>query len=483
MNISYSSTLHSRSEIIHVLYDQSSRTQAKLEQKTNGVSKLQWVFAGCVFLGCIVFAGCGLSSVFVSQVDKAIAAVNDTRDKLIQHGDDWQRLIKGLNEDLQHFSDGTVRKASDEARKIMQEGIQLSGQEINCRVDIIDTHIERRLDQVLHILKKDYHQTVLPPQVCTITPPSIDLGLTAQTELSISGAFFFNGPKPTIQIQNVDESTKPVSGDLVSRVTNYEMRVDLNELKRNGLLGLTAKRVLVTAEGSSIANEIPVVQAPSCSDHIKNEDETDIDCGGKLCAVCQNRQVCSVNSDCAGAACINGRCGYHQIGGMVSPYPDYGGGGGGNLVQDSECPTGSVAVGVFARTGNYMDSIGVVCAPLLPSGVISGAGTFANRVSDAGGNIDHISMCPLGRALRGLVGHTGAYVDEIKGQCSFPQDIALQVLPLDTAISSAITAESGGNPASVECGSGQAMVGLRARSGAYLDHLNIICAAIQRVAP
>ncbi len=45
----------------------------------------------------------------------------------------------------------------------------------------------------------------------------------------------------------------------------------------------------------------------TCFDNIKNQDETDIDCGGHTCARQFNiNQTCSVTSDCNNATCVDG---------------------------------------------------------------------------------------------------------------------------------------------------------------------------------
>ncbi|CAF3697790.1 unnamed protein product [Adineta steineri] len=45
-------------------------------------------------------------------------------------------------------------------------------------------------------------------------------------------------------------------------------------------------------------------QAPTCKDRIKNQDETDVDCGGATCASkCLLQQGCGSNSDCINRAC------------------------------------------------------------------------------------------------------------------------------------------------------------------------------------
>jgi len=43
--------------------------------------------------------------------------------------------------------------------------------------------------------------------------------------------------------------------------------------------------------------------APNCSDGIKNQDETDVDCGGTVCPPCGDGATCNVASDCTSGHC------------------------------------------------------------------------------------------------------------------------------------------------------------------------------------
>ena len=46
----------------------------------------------------------------------------------------------------------------------------------------------------------------------------------------------------------------------------------------------------------------------SCSDGIKNQDETDVDCGGLTCPACAELLRCVKNTDCAKGTCVAGIC-------------------------------------------------------------------------------------------------------------------------------------------------------------------------------
>jgi hypothetical protein len=51
-----------------------------------------------------------------------------------------------------------------------------------------------------------------------------------------------------------------------------------------------------------------ITTAASCADQIKNQGESDIDCGGTVCAACGVGKSCSTGTDCAGGLCVAGSC-------------------------------------------------------------------------------------------------------------------------------------------------------------------------------
>jgi len=52
----------------------------------------------------------------------------------------------------------------------------------------------------------------------------------------------------------------------------------------------------------------PRCAEPTCSDGVRNGDETDIDCGGPDCATCANGKTCVDDEDCASETCIDDFC-------------------------------------------------------------------------------------------------------------------------------------------------------------------------------
>jgi hypothetical protein len=77
-----------------------------------------------------------------------------------------------------------------------------------------------------------------------------------------------------------------------------------------------------------------VPTAPTCSDGVKNGDETDVDCGGGNCPQCGDGKSCSLASDCASGVCTDGTC--------VPVCLNLGD----NCTLNSECCSGSCVDGV-----------------------------------------------------------------------------------------------------------------------------------------
>lgn len=51
-----------------------------------------------------------------------------------------------------------------------------------------------------------------------------------------------------------------------------------------------------------------IVSAATCSDGVKNQDETDIDCGSFLCPKCADTKECRYAFDCISGVCTGNIC-------------------------------------------------------------------------------------------------------------------------------------------------------------------------------
>ena len=55
-------------------------------------------------------------------------------------------------------------------------------------------------------------------------------------------------------------------------------------------------------------NYVFTFQTPSCSDGVKNGNETDVDCGGSTCGACGDNKGCLTATDCQSGLCNNNKC-------------------------------------------------------------------------------------------------------------------------------------------------------------------------------
>ncbi|MBI2128638.1 hypothetical protein HYU07_00215 [Candidatus Woesearchaeota archaeon] len=64
----------------------------------------------------------------------------------------------------------------------------------------------------------------------------------------------------------------------------------------------------------------------TCSDNVKNNDETDKDCGGSNCPKCHVGKTCLISRDCATNYCLNSQCTEKTTGSTTEPNPEKSGG-------------------------------------------------------------------------------------------------------------------------------------------------------------
>jgi hypothetical protein len=60
--------------------------------------------------------------------------------------------------------------------------------------------------------------------------------------------------------------------------------------------------------GQETPGQDPPVPSATCTDGVKNGNETDVDCGGGTCPRCATGKTCASRNDCASARCTAGTC-------------------------------------------------------------------------------------------------------------------------------------------------------------------------------
>jgi hypothetical protein len=88
----------------------------------------------------------------------------------------------------------------------------------------------------------------------------------------------------------------------------HEGDVQICKANASGVLGWEQRTVCYSGCQVSSSGVAECVDAPSCTDSRKNQDETDVDCGGTYCSPCGQGKKCKNDTDCQSGACIGGVC-------------------------------------------------------------------------------------------------------------------------------------------------------------------------------
>ena len=72
-----------------------------------------------------------------------------------------------------------------------------------------------------------------------------------------------------------------------------------NPIPSTAMLGLA---LLIAACGGKST------PAETCDDGVKNQYESDVDCGGSTCSACRGGKSCAADSDCVTNTCTGGVC-------------------------------------------------------------------------------------------------------------------------------------------------------------------------------
>ncbi|CAF4149696.1 unnamed protein product, partial [Adineta steineri] len=91
---------------------------------------------------------------------------------------------------------------------------------------------------------------------------------------------------------------------------NSNCAIKSRDKATNALRGLSTFEAMVQINGSApfelqakFYSFTTRITSPTCTDNIHNEDETDVDCGGRICSACADTKSCLVNADCSNNNC------------------------------------------------------------------------------------------------------------------------------------------------------------------------------------
>ena len=173
---------------------------------------------------------------------------------------------------------------------------------------VVGTHdITIRVDPSDNVVETNESNNNASKQISVSSPPSPppeDKYMSIYTEGNCVGEL--------ILITVIDEDNNPVSGADIDIFFNGSKIEDLSTNPQGETSFVPAEEGVYTIYASKSGyhdeqKDLTVIICETCFDGIKNQDETDIDCGGS-CPKCEDGKNCSTDTDCLSGWCYNGVC-------------------------------------------------------------------------------------------------------------------------------------------------------------------------------
>lgn len=221
------------------------------------------------------------------SVDEVTATMQNAIDALGQQSASWQATLQDLQQKLaQNASD-----LANQVAQLAQRGLAYSGVEVQCRTDIVGTHMRNALINLLHTFKHEPLDPV-PPTICQVIPDNLDYSHLPDA-LRFTGADLDDTDKP-LAVAISDSGEKSVPATYVNRVSNYVMTLNVQAMKDTGLLTAQTRQVVFRWHGATVSNEIGVIAGlPPV-----------VQCGAVGQTCCSSGAQCTA----AGATCVSGTC-------------------------------------------------------------------------------------------------------------------------------------------------------------------------------
>jgi hypothetical protein len=154
-------------------------------------------------------------------------------------------------------------------------------------------------------------------------------------------------------------------------------------------------------------------------------------------------------------------------------------GGNGGTPYTIRCGPGQVAIGVDAKAGTYVNSVGLACVTVanVPVWVSLRINPATTGMAGGAGGALFGTRCPQGQVVNAISGRAALYVDRLQVSCAPFNSVTRRV----TGPSSTQGAAAGGNGGApfgpLVCPSNLPGVGFVGRAGMWIDRIALVCAA------
>jgi hypothetical protein len=164
------------------------------------------------------------------------------------------------------------------------------------------------------------------------------------------------------------------------------------------------------------------------------------------------------------------------------PTPAFGGNGG-NRSYNLDCGQDAVMVGLIAKSGSWLDAIGVICRKVNPQNGNLGE-EFTRGPKGGSGGTARITKCPFGAVINSAKVQSGQFVNLFATQCYVWEPASKKPTRKYRDRRNREVFPRVGEPCfgigcsysdQFVCPTGKAGKALRGRYGAFIDNLRFVC--------
>lgn len=152
------------------------------------------------------------------------------------------------------------------------------------------------------------------------------------------------------------------------------------------------------------------------------------------------------------------------------------GGSGGTASYNLDCGSTGILVGVYGRTGLWIDQIGITCRPVNATNGALGSAYTKGPVGGNGGEVK-VAQCASNEVVIGVTSRSATYMHFMQITCAVWVPATRQVNPQLGGSFGYLggTANGGNNNPLVKCPGGKVGKALRGKYGSYIDSMQFVC--------